>query len=264
MKFTAFLIKLGISVLIIFVFFVLAPKVKRFVMNFDKHPQDQGAMMFLGSIVQISIQCIGIIVALGQLGVDTSVIVGAFSAIGLGISLALKNNMANVAGGIQIVLTKPFLIGDYVEIGTYAGTVTSIDTMFTTLLSVNRQEIVVPNASIISEVVVNYSKEKSRRIQIVLSVSNTTDVKAFMNDLVQIMNEEALLLKDPAPYARVSAFLPNGNGINITAFAFAPVEHYWDILFSLNLKFQQLMQEKQIQQPTDALSIKSVEDLQKP
>ena len=116
------MIKLGISVLIIFVFFVLAPKVKRFVMNFDKHPQDQGAMMFLGSIVQISIQCIGIIVALGQLGVDTSVIVGAFSAIGLGISLALKNNMANVAGGIQIVLTKPFLIGDYVEIGTYAGT----------------------------------------------------------------------------------------------------------------------------------------------
>lgn len=257
MKFTTFLIRLAISIGIVFVSFMLAPKVKRFVMNFDKHPQDLGAMTFLGSVVSLSVKGIGMIVALGQLGVDTSVIVGAFSAVGLGISLALKNNMANVAGGIQIILTKPFNIGDFIEIGTYSGTVQTIDTMFTTLVSPNRQVIVVPNANIISDIVVNYSREETRRMKVDISVSNTTDTQALIARFDSLMKEEPLILDDPAPYAKVMAFLPEGNGITISCFAFSKTADYWDALYALNLKLHQCLDEMHIQQPTDSFQIKS-------
>ncbi|WP_289647364.1 mechanosensitive ion channel domain-containing protein, partial [uncultured Dubosiella sp.] len=101
------LIKLAYSGLIVFLSFLIGPKIKRIIEKCAKNPTEMGAMTFIGSLCSIGTKTLGIIVALGQMGVDTTVIVGAFSALGLGISLALKNNMANVAGGLQIILTKP-------------------------------------------------------------------------------------------------------------------------------------------------------------
>lgn len=255
MNFSTFLIKLAYSAFIIFIAFLIGPRLKRLIEKGAKHPNEKGAVTFIGSLVSIGTKALGIIVALGQMGVDTSVIVGAFSALGLGISLALKNNMSNVAGGLQIILTKPFTVGDYISIGDKEGTVLKIETMFTTLATYSGQDVIIPNSSCVSEIIVNYSIQPNRRIAIQIPVSLHTDVEAFQEEINKIMNADERILKDPAPHSALTSFSANGQGIVVTAYSYTPIEQYWDVLYDLNLAFQKKRLDANIAQPYDSIQI---------
>lgn len=260
MNLTTFAIKIAYSALVIFVFFFIGPRLKKLIEKGAKHPNEKGAVTFIGSLVNISCKALGIIVAMGQMGVDTSVIVGAFSALGLGISLALKNNMANVAGGLQIILTKPFTVGNYIAIGTNEGVVTKIETMFTTLVTYSGQEIIIPNGMCVSEILVNYSREPYRRIAIAIPVSLEIDVESFQKQLDGIMKEDPRILKDPAPHSDLTSFASDGKGMIITAYAHTTIEQYWDVLYDLNLNFQKKRLEADIAQPYESVWIRTVPD----
>ena len=249
------LIKLAYSGLIVFLSFLIGPKIKRIIEKCAKNPTEMGAMTFIGSLCSIGTKTLGIIVALGQMGVDTTVIVGAFSALGLGISLALKNNMANVAGGLQIILTKPFAVGNYISIGTNEGTVTKIETMFTTLVTYAGQEVIIPNAQCVSEIIVNYSREPYRRMAIALPVPLDTEVEAFQASLNTLMKDDPRVLKDPAPHCALTSFSASGQGIVVTAYAYTLPELYWDVLYDLNLAFQKKRLAQGVSQPYESIQI---------
>ena len=191
------LIKLAYSGLIVFLSFLIGPKIKRIIEKCAKNPTEMGAMTFIGSLCSIGTKTLGIIVALGQMGVDTTVIVGAFSALGLGISLALKNNMANVAGGIQILLTKPFVVGDYIRIDEHKGVVKSIELMFTTLVTDNNKLVVVPNDEIVTNLVTNYSQTPTRRLRLVIPVKLPDDIPKVCARIQAIVEGDPRILKDP-------------------------------------------------------------------
>ena len=133
------LIRIGTTLLIVAAGFILGPVLKKGIIKLSKNASDKGALTFIGSAVSLLTKIAGIIIALSQLGVNTNVIVGAFSAAGLGISLALKDNMANVAGGMQILFTRPFMVGDYISVENKEGTVVRIELMFTVVKTPSAQ-----------------------------------------------------------------------------------------------------------------------------
>ena len=231
-------IQLSIALVIVLIGFVLGPFVRSGIIRLSKNASDKGLMTFMGSACNLSIKVIAVVIALQQLHVEMSLIVGAFSAMGLGISLALKNNMANVAAGIQLIFTHPFKVGDYIQIGEHEGRVVRIETMFTTLLTNSNQEVLLPNLDCVSQVIKNYSTMPYRRIFVEVPVSLSTDVDAFCRAILAEMKQDSRILKDPAASCVMTQFIADGSGIMIGIYCFTSFENYWDVLYDLNLSVQ--------------------------
>ena len=193
------LIRIGTTLLIVAVGFVLGPILKKGIIKLSKNASDKGALTFIGSAVSLLTKIAGIIIALSQLGVNTNVIVGAFSAAGLGISLALKDNMANVAGGMQILFTRPFMVGDYISVENKEGTVVRIELMFTVVKTPSAQEIIVPNSLMVQEIIINYSRDEYRRISLQFPVSISTDVQALREICIDILKKDSSVIMEK-PY----------------------------------------------------------------
>lgn len=234
----SFLVKLAAAIVELLVGFVLGPLVKKLILKMHARGIDEGVLTFTGSICNYGIRILAVVVALAQIGVDTSVLVGALSALGLGVSLALKENMANVAGGLQILITKPFKIGDYISCGDDEGTVESIDIMFTTLKTYDNQLVVMPNSGLVSGNITNFSYYPLRRIAVKVPVSSMGDYTDFCKKILSVISTNAKIAKDPAPTTAVSGFMENGNGMYITVYCHTTVEEYWDQLFWVNEKIQ--------------------------
>ena len=242
-------IQIGIALVIVLFGFILGPVVRAGIIRLSKNASDKGAMTFIGSMCNLGIKTIAIVIALQQLHVEMSMIVGAFSAMGLGISLALKENMANVAAGIQLILTHPFKVGDFIAIGKFEGRVERIETMFTTLVTNANQEVVIPNLDCVTQVVKNYTSQKYRRIFLEIPVSLQTDVEAFCSEVLDLAMADARGLKDPKPSCVMTEFMKDSEGILIGLYCFTTFDDYWNVLYDLNVLIQKKRIEMHIESP---------------
>lgn len=252
----SYLVKVVAAVVEVIIGFFLGPFVKRQIMRLhNQKGVDEGVLTFTGSLANTAIRFTGFIIALGQLGVDMSVIVGAFSAVGLGVSLALKENMSNVASGMQILITKPFKVGDYIACDGLEGTVTAIEIMFTTLKTVDNQQVVIPNAILISQSVVNYSLYPTRRINIVVPISCLDDYEGFRLKAKDLMEEQSGVLTDPAPKTVVGTYTQDGRAIQIKLVCYAQNVNYWDTYYALTNKIEVLRKEIALHPPVDLIQV---------
>ncbi len=252
----SYLIKVIAAIVEVIISFFLGPFVKRQIMRLhNQRGVDEGVLTFTGSLANTAIRFTGFIIALGQLGVDMSVIVGAFSAVGLGVSLALKENMSNVASGIQILITKPFKVGDYIACDGLEGTVTAIEIMFTTLQTVDNQQVVIPNAILISQSVVNYSLYPTRRINIIVPISCLDDYEGFRVKAKEIMDAQSGVLSNPAPKTVVGTYTQDGRAIQIKLVCYAQTTNYWDTYYALTNKIEILRKEIALHPPVDLIQV---------
>lgn len=251
-----FLVKLAVAALELVVGFFLGPMVKNMIMRLqNRKGVDEGVLTFTGSVASILIRLLAIIIALGQIGVDMSVVVGAFSAVGLGISLALKDNMANVASGLQILITRPFRVGDYIACKEMEGTVMSVEIMFTTLETFDNQLVVIPNRELIANAVTNYSVYPSRRLVLKVPVSLFSDVEEFRARALSIMQTNSKVLKDPAPKTVIGDYTPSGTGIEVGLVCYSTIEDFWDMKFELQEAVQTMRRELGINAPKDYVEV---------
>lgn len=253
----SFLIKCGAGALEILVGFLLAPVVKRAILRLEKRGVDAGILTFTASCAGIAVRIFAIIIALAQIGVDMSVAVGAFSAVGLGISLALKENMANVAGGMQILMTRPFTVGDYIACGSQEGTVREIEIMFTTLQTFNNQEVIIPNSVLVTSTIMNYSKYPTRRIVISVPVSAQADLADFRAAMLSLMAQDPRILKDPAAKTVVAGFTENGDGVKVNLVCYTENSDFWDVQFDLLQKIQARRAALSLQGPVQIVQVES-------
>lgn len=191
------LAKIWLPILEVTIGIVLGPRLKRWIMKASKKAVDPGAMTFLASVIEICVFALFGILALEELGVNLRSIVSLVSALGLGVALALKNNMANVAGGLQILLTKPFVIGDYISTPTHKGVVTSVELMYSTIRTNNNKEVVIPNSALITEPIVNHSHNPFERIKIVFPIHTPIDFPSIEKEVETILGQDAHILKEP-------------------------------------------------------------------
>lgn len=216
---------------IVLVGLIMGPVIRRVIMHISRKVWDKGAMTFIGSLANVAIISISVIIAMDRLGINTSVLVGAFSALGLGISLALKDNMANVAGGLQILITRPFKVGDFIKVGSHSGYVRAIELMYSTLETWSGKEVIVPNAKLISKTVVNATANPVRRVSLKIPVYKFADVKAIEASLWNIIKDDKRILKDPAPSIQVEAIHDNYSDIYV--YAYCSTENYWPLFYDL-------------------------------
>mgnify|MGYP002587682130 FL=1 len=247
------LIRTGTTLLIVAVGFILGPVLKKGIIKLSKNASDKGALTFIGSGVSLLTKIAGIIIALSQLGVNTNVIVGAFSAAGLGISLALKDNMANVAGGMQILFTRPFMVGDYISVENKEGTVVRIELMFTVVKTPSAQEIIVPNSLMVQEIIINYSRDEYRRISLQFPVSISTDVQALREICIDILKKDSSVIMEK-PYEVIIDKMDE-RSIWMGVYCWTKFDEYWDTYHRLYDAIQKNRFTQTIESPYESVQI---------
>lgn len=221
---TDLLLKVGIAAGEFLIAYVLGNVVNRIINWFARRKVQKGAFTFLASFINIAIKIVGIIIALDQLGVSMNVIISGLSALGLGIALALKDNMASVASGLQILLTKPFVLGDYIKVGSHEGVVKAIEITFTMLETRNDEIVIISNNKMISKMLVNYSSVPRRRIVIQYPCMKD-DVAEKEKLLISAAKNCDLVLPDPKPEVIISSLHEQNATLELLCYTHA--KDYW-------------------------------------
>ena len=188
----------------------------------------------LHSILCVTFKCVLYVIALlivtGTLGLDVSILVAVFSVVSLAISLAVQGTLSNIAGGLTVLTSKPFLVGDYVEIGGTGGTVKKIGLTYTDLRTPDNQDVHMPNSQVSTSIIVNYTASGTRRISLTINVSYEAETEAVKAALLEACAVEGILA-DPAPEAHLSGY--GDHAISYVLRAWAPVETYWPTYFAV-------------------------------
>ena len=201
-----------------------------------KSAVEETLVSFVSNVAYVALLAFIIIAALGQLGVHTASFVAVIGAAGLAIGLALQGSLANFAAGVLMIIFKPFKVGDYIEGGGTAGTVEEISIFTTVLKSPDNRKIIVPNAKMTGDNIVNYSAKDQRRIDIVAGVSYGDDLDKVRKVLEQILAEDARILRDPAPTIGVLALADSS--INFAVRPWVKTGDYWPVYFDTQEKIK--------------------------
>jgi len=192
---------------------------------------DAALVSFASSLTYISIMAFVIIAALGQLGVQTTSFVALVGAAGLAIGMALQGSLANFAAGVLIIIFKPFTINDYIEGAGVSGAVEEIGIFSLELKSPDNKKIIVPNAKMLGDNIVNYTAKETRRIDIVASAGYGDDIDKVKKVLSDILAKDERILKDPSPTIGVLELADSS--INFAVRPWVKTSDYWDVFFAL-------------------------------
>lgn len=218
---------------------------RKLILRMTGKAKNKGVWTFFASFINIALKIAGVIIALDQLGVSMNLIIGALSALGVGISLALKDNMASVASGLQLLLTKPFKVGDYIRMGKHEGQVRSIEITYTTLMTRNNEMVIIPNNSLIIKSVENMSNEPDRRV-VITYPSKKEDISRNEKELLIAAKSSSLVLSDPAPSVRIVSYQIDGATLELLAFT--KPYNYWNCSSEIMANIHQLQESGLIDQ----------------
>lgn len=192
---------------------------------------DKSLHIFLKTTVKIVLYFLGVMVLAGSLDIDVTSLIAIFSVAGLALSLALQGVLGNVASGIVILTTKPMHVGDYVTIGGSEGTVDSIGMTYTTLSTADNRLIYIPNSTVTTSTVVNYTVAGKRRVDLSFTVSYDCRLEDVKAALVSAAKELDAVLKEEDIFARVTAY--NDSNITYQLRCWCKNEDYWTVYFEL-------------------------------
>lgn len=175
---------------------------------FEKHHVDETARCFILPLVRVSSYILLGLIIVSTLGVEMTSIIALLTSAGVAIGLALQGSLANIAGGVLILVLKMFKVGDYIEGAGQAGIVESIQLFYTVLRTPDNRKVIVPNAQLANSSIVDYSANPIRRLDVHVSTSYEDDVDVVMGILRRIVEEEPRILPEPAPMIVVGEFTP--------------------------------------------------------
>lgn len=202
----------------------------------ERSKVDTTLISFVTNVIYVALMAFVIIAALGKLGVQTASFVAIIGAAGLAIGLALQGSLANFAAGVLMIIFRPFKVGDYIEGGGMAGTVEEISIFTTHLKSPDNRSIIVPNAKITSDSIVNYSTKEIRRVDLIASVGYSDDIDKVKSVLWDIINSDERVLKDPAP--TIALFELADSSVNFVVRPWVKSGDYWNFYFEIYEKIK--------------------------
>lgn len=246
-----FLIALLVFVVGIIVLFIIYKILKK---TLSKTKLDISLQkFFLKSVMIIGVLLI-LICGLSTAGISTTGLIAGFSAAGAAVALALKDSLSNIAGGIVLLITHPFVTGDTIEIGSYTGQVKQIDILQTTVITADKKTIVIPNGMLSSDEVVNYSKEPLRRVDIIIPISYDSDVEVAKKSVVKATKmEEKVLMEPEKPFVRVKEYADSS--VNLIVKVWCKNEDYWDVYHSVIEKVRICFNEDSVEIPFQHIDV---------
>ena len=196
-----------------------------------KRQLDEALSEFVISIISVVLTFIVALIALEQLGLDTTSLLALLGAAGLAVGLALKDSLSNFAAGVMLILFKPFKTGDFVEAAGIAGVVERITIFSTQLRTGDNRQIIVPNSGIYGDVITNFSAKPTRRVDLVIGISYDDNIKQARDIIQTILDQDDRILKDPAPVIVVGEL--GDSSVNLLVRPWVKTSDYWPVYWHL-------------------------------
>lgn len=193
------------------------------------------------------------IIVAGALGIDTTSLIAAFSVVGLAISLAVQNTLTNVAGGLMLLLSKPFEIGDYIETGSHSGTVVELGLSYTKLKTPDNKVISIPNGDLSNTRITDYSTNDTRRVDFSFTASYDAPVATVKQALYEAMEEVGLFLTDPEWVIELKSF--GESSIEYVARGWVNSGDYWTAYFRMNEKVSETFARHNVEMTYNHLNV---------
>ena len=245
-----------LAALIIFIIgkFLINWANRLFATMLQKRKVDASIQSFLKSIVNITLLVLLFLVVIGKLGIELTSFAALLASVGVAVGMALSGNLSNFAGGVIILVFRPYKVGDYIEASTGAsGTVTDIQIFHTVLTTPDNKVIFAPNGAMSGAVVTNYSRKDTRRLDFTFGVEYGTDFNQAKAIILEIINKDNRIMKDPAPFIELGALADSS--VNITVRVWVNASDYWAVNFDMNKNVYATFNEKGISFPFPQLTV---------
>lgn len=219
----------------------------------EKSRLDQTVRKFLSGVIKIVITALTLIIALTTLGIPMTSIITVLGTAGVAVGLALKDSLANVAGGVILLVNQNIKVGNYVEIGSYSGIVEEISILYTKLATVDNKDVYIPNGVAATSAITNYSSEVNRRVDMSFNVSYDNDHRKAVAAVTEVVNAHPLIIKEEPPFVRLGGL--GESSLNITVRVWAKSEDYWTVYFDLLEQVKDKFDEENIVIPYNQLDV---------
>lgn len=213
---------------------------------------------FLSSLVNIILTILLIITVIGALGVNTTSFAALIASAGVAIGMALSGNLQNFAGGLIILLFKPYRVGDFIDVCGVQGTVSAVQIFHTILLTPDNKAVYLPNGSTSSSTITNYSRENKRRIEWTFGIDYGEDVNRARTAILSVITADARILPDPAPFVAVGGL--SDSSVDIIVRVWVPTEEYWNVYFDMHQRVYETFNEQKINFPYPQQTVHLVQD----
>lgn len=230
-------VKIMVALLIFLIGQLVAKVVARVLGKVLSHTKlDNILVGFIQSLVNALLMVFVIVAALDQLGVNTNSVIAVLGAAGLAIGLALQGSLQNFAAGFMLLIFRPFKAGDFVEAAGTAGSIEKIGIFSTTMHTGDNKEVIIPNGSIYSGNIINYSKRSTRRIDMIFSIGYSDDIRLARDVIARIISEEPRVLPQPEPLIAVGEL--GASSVNFFVRPWVKTDEYWAVKFDLTEKIK--------------------------
>ncbi len=224
---------IALAIVVLWIGKIIINKVVKLIgKQMEKAKTDETLRPFLLSMLNFGLQAILYITVIGILGIETTSFAAILAAAGLAVGMALSGTLQNFAGGVMILLFKPFKKGDLIDAQGYLGVVNEIQLFVTILNTLDNKTIIIPNGPLSNGSLTNFSVEPQRRVDWTIGIAYGDDVEKAKQVINSLINADTRILKDPAPFVAVSELADSS--VNFTVRAWVKQEDYWGVFFDMN------------------------------
>ena len=247
-------LKLLVALLIYFVGRWLIRRVGRMMERaFEHRNVDTSLRSFLLTLVRVIFYILLILTVIQLVGINTTSILALLASAGLAIGMALSGTLQNFAGGVMILLLRPYRVGDFISAQEQSGTVEEIMLFTTRITTADRQTIFIPNSSISTSIIDNYSHSKLRRVDIAVAISYGDDVDLAREVLLELCAADGRVLKDPEPQVVVTDL--GDNSVNLSLRLWVLNADYWDVRLALNERIYKTLPQRGLRFPFPQMDV---------
>lgn len=247
-------IKLIIAVVIMLISFkVINFAAKRIKTRAEKRDFDKTLLSVLIYLFKLGGKSIVAVCLIGYVGIDTSGITALIASLGVGFGLAVNGALANIAGGILLIVTRPFRVDDYIEAQGVSGTVTDIHMTNTKIITPDNKVIYLPNGTLANGNIINYSEKDVRRVDLSFTVSRDCDSEKVKGMIMSLARTHELTLSDPAPFVRVKE--AGKDGVEITCRIWTNSGDYWTVYFDMVEGVKAVFEKNDIDIPVQRINV---------
>lgn len=247
-------LKLVIGLIVLFIAFKIVNCFSRRVKKrMEKNNRDKTIISLVFKVTRYGLKLLILLGFLTYVGIDTAGIGTVIGSLGVGIGLAVNGTLSNFAGGVVILVMRPFGIGDYIEAQGEGGTVEEIGIFYTQIVTPDNKVVYIPNGSLSNGTMVNYSKKELRRVDFTFSISYDEDFEKAKKVIQEVVENTEHVLLDPMPFVRVVSH--GESTINISTKVWTKNEHYWDVYFDMMENIKTKFDNANIEIPYNQLDV---------
>ena len=233
------LVEIGGNLLIALIIFFIGMRLANFfskmvVKILESRDSDKGLISFMKGLVSGLVKVLTIITVFSQVGIEMTSFIAILGAAGFAIGMAFSGTLSNLAGGVMLLIFKPFKVGDYIQCQGEAGTVNEIQIFHTVMTTPDNKTIIIPNSPLYNGNITNYSMQPTRRVDFNFGFGYGEDFKLARDTVLDIINSHDKVFKDPEPFVKLGSL--GDSSVNLTVRIWCKKEDYWDIHFYMNEK----------------------------